>query len=34
VPAKGDTRMDVGQAARLFGLLADETRLRLLLRLA
>ena len=31
---ESDPRMPVDQAARLFGLLADKTRLRLLLRLA
>jgi DNA-binding transcriptional ArsR family regulator len=31
---KRDPRMPIGQAACVFGLLADETRLRLLLRLA
>ena len=34
MPSDADPRLPVDQAARLFGLLADETRLRLLLRLA
>jgi DNA-binding transcriptional ArsR family regulator len=34
MPKKRNTLMPVGQAACVFGLLADETRLRLLLHLA
>jgi DNA-binding transcriptional ArsR family regulator len=34
MPTNTDARMPAGQAARLFGLLGDETRLRLLLSLS
>ena len=34
MPSEADPRLPVAQAARLFGRLADETRLRLLPRLA